>query len=150
MASSVKQHVSKSLRSSLHFNIADKKKKKNRMGLIRERHEWRREIRNPIQLRALVHCKCGIGHSQFQKEQVLYIRVWRDGRPLLLSIIKGLCQSRATCDQHGPCGNPHSTELSYWRSIRKIPVEHAHQGLTLIIIYKPGGIASLSLLWQTV
>ena len=54
---------------------------KNRTWLIRERRELQREIRNPIQWRALVHCNCGRGHSQFQKEQVLYIRVWRDGRP---------------------------------------------------------------------
>lgn len=54
---------------------------KNRTWLVREQGERQREIRNPIQWRALVHCKCGRGHSQFQKEQVLYIRVWRDGRP---------------------------------------------------------------------
>lgn len=49
--------------------------------MIREQREQLREIRNPIQWRALVHCKCGRGHSQFQKEQVWYIRVWRHGRP---------------------------------------------------------------------
>lgn len=54
---------------------------KNRTWPIREQRERHREIRNPIQWRALFHCKCGRGHSQFQKEQVLYIRVWRDGRP---------------------------------------------------------------------
>lgn len=55
---------------------------KNRTQLIREQREQRGEIRNPIQWRALVHCKCSRGHTQFQKEQVLYIRVWIDGRPL--------------------------------------------------------------------
>lgn len=54
---------------------------KNGTWLIREQREQCREIRNPIQWRALFHCKCGRGHSQFQKEQVLYIRVWRDERP---------------------------------------------------------------------
>lgn len=56
--------------------------KKNRTRPIRERRGRRQEIRNPIQARrAPFHCKCGRGHSQFQKEQVSYIRVWRDGGP---------------------------------------------------------------------
>lgn len=56
--------------------------KKNRTRPIREQRGRRQEIRNPIQAgRAPFHCKCGRGHSQFQKEQVSYIRVWRDGGP---------------------------------------------------------------------
>lgn len=56
--------------------------KKNRTRPRRGRCGRRQEIRNPIQAgRAPLHCKCGRGHSQFQKEQVSYIRVWRDGGP---------------------------------------------------------------------
>lgn len=38
-------------------------------------------MKNPTRYSALVQCKGGRGHSQFQKEQLLYIRVWIDGRP---------------------------------------------------------------------
>lgn len=81
-----------------HFNIpAEKKKKKNRTRPIRERRGRRREIRNPIQAgRAPLHCKCGRGHSQFQTEQVSYIRVWRDGGP----------SCSPSCEAHTRAGPP--------------------------------------------
>lgn len=74
-----------------------RKKKKNRTRPIRERRGRCREIRNPIQAaRAPLHCKCGRGHSQFQKEQVSYIRVWRDGGP----------SCSPSCEAHARAGPP--------------------------------------------
>lgn len=78
-----------------HFNIPQKRK--NRTRPIRERRGRRREIRNPIQAgRAPFHCKCGRGHSQFQKVQVSYIRVWRDWGP----------SCSPSCEAHARAGPP--------------------------------------------